>query len=680
MEAKKLDSREYLRILHQVMCGIAGAYSLRGDKTFPAGYLKEMASLVRHRGPDDEGFLCGNWLTGELCSYSGDDSSEYIKKHYTMLSNEQKVSIGLGFRRLAILDTSERGHQPMSLPDTGLHIVFNGEIYNYLELRDELRALGYTFQSGSDTEVLLKCYQHWGKDCVSRFNGIWSFAIWDDRRKQLFCSRDRFGVKPFYYTEINGLLFFGSEIKQLLPYIDRNRLNRRMIWRGMKINAMHVYRDETYYDQIKSLTPGTNLIASSGNIQLERYYQLDPCQFESSTLTFPEAVERYQELFRSAIELQSRSDVEVGSCLSGGLDSSAIVCIASGLASQRVQTFSAYFQDLPALDERKWINAVASSTGSINHLISPIAHVAWQEFENVTWYNDLPPGAGFAAQYAVTRLAASKGIKVLLDGQGSDEITGGYKHAHYRYVADLLRNGKLLKALQEEYYAGAEKSIKDKLGHLSKSLLSALLPESMLYQLEFLHYRFEPFSPEFLSQWSLKPGKEILSEISDLDAGKLSTFLYNMVYTTSLQTLLHYEDRMSMAASVESRVPFLDHRLVEFAFSLPSEYKVGQGRGKLVHREAMRGIVPPEIFNRRSKAIFGTPFHALWMRKDLRLEIDQMFTSAEFRQRGCWDLPKIHTQWSAYKKGDNHPAEMLYNVIALEVWFRLQSSRTTVHF
>lgn len=608
---------------------------------------------------------------GELSAYSGEESSQAVKAMFPRLEPEQKVNLGFGFRRLAILDLSERGHQPMSLPDAGLHIVFNGEIYNYLELRAELSDLGYAFSSGSDTEVLLRAYQHWGDACPQRFNGIWSFAIWDSRNKKLFCSRDRFGVKPFYYAEIEGILYFGSEIKQLLPFIDKYRLNHPMIRRGMKINAMHVYGDETYFEQVKALRPGMNLIVENGGKRLERYYELDPASYGSKSVSFMEAAEEYRELFRSAITLQTRSDVEVGACLSGGLDSSAIVCTASGIAPQGMQTFSAYFADIPELDERRWIDSVSRSTGSRNHMVSPTADEAWAEFDKVIWYNDLPPGAGFAAQYAVTRLAAANGIKVLLDGQGSDEITGGYKHAHYRLVADLALSGKPGQALREIMFATQGKPVSAKLTHAGKSLLSMLLSEPALYRAEFRHYRFEPFSARYLSQAGVSAHNERLAEIRNLDEGKLASFLYNMVYTTSLQSLLHYEDRMAMAASVESRVPFLDHRLVEFAFSLPSSYKVGQGRGKLVHREAMRGIVPNAIHERQGKAIFGTPFHASWMRGDLRHKVEELFASKQFRNRECWDLPKVSAQWNAYKNGDSRPAEMLYNIIALEKWLRL---------
>jgi asparagine synthase (glutamine-hydrolysing) len=669
--AKKLDLHQLPGNLRRIMCGIAGVFSLRGDKVFPAGYLKEMADAVRHRGPDDEGYLLGDWRSGELRSFSGDESSPGLRAVHPLLDSTQKATLGFGFRRLAILELSELGHQPMVLADAGLHIVFNGEIYNYLELRDELKELGYGFTTGSDTEVLLRAYQAWGARCVHKFNGIWSFAIWDASSKTLFCSRDRFGVKPFYYTVIDGLLLFGSEIKQLLPYIDRSRLNRRMIWRSMKINSMHVYGDETYFEQIKALGPGMNLVVRDGSVRLERYYELDPDTFNSSTLSFNEAAEHYRELFRSAVKLQTRSDVEVGACLSGGLDSSAIVCVASGFVPQKVRTFSAYFSAIPELDERQWISAVAEHSGSRNYLVSPSADAAWNEFEKVTWYNDLPPGAGFAAQYSVTQLAAKHGIKVLLDGQGSDELTGGYKHAHYRYVADLARKGKLLGAASEIIQASKGKPFSAKIGHTAKSLLSTLLHENALYNMEFHHYRFEPFSASFLKKHGLSADREILSEIRDLDAGKLASFLYNMIYLTSLQSLLHYEDRMAMAASVESRVPFLDHRLVEFAFSLPSAFKVGKGQGKLVHREAMREIVPPAIHARRGKAIFGTPFHARWMRNELRGKVEELLTSDVFRKRGIWNLPAVNTHWMKYKDGDDRPAEMLYNIIALEMWLRL---------
>lgn len=651
------------------MCGITGILALDKHKPIDTHLLAQMTELIRHRGPDDAGYLCVRENT--VSSYSAPDSTPEVRKRYPLLDQSVKPRLGLGFRRLAILDLSESGHQPMSDTQLGLHIVFNGEIYNYIELREELKQAGYEFHTQTDTEVILKAYHAWGADCLRRFNGIWAFAIWDSKQNSLFCSRDRFGVKPFYYCVHEGILYFGSELKQLLATQVDKCLNYPMLWRSMKINALQVYGEETFWSGIKALEAGHCLSVKDGEIILKRYHHLDPAMFETSKLSFPDAVDRYRELFERAVRWQMRSDVEVGACLSGGLDSSAIVGIASRQTGRTMQTFSAWFDGVPELDERKWIQEVVLASGSSSHLISPNAEDADNWFNEVTWFNDLPPGSPFTAQYSVMRLAQRHRIKVLLDGQGSDELTGGYRHAQYRHYADLIRSGQAGITLREIKSHLKGKKVGQRLGNLGKIFLSTFLSEPNLYQQEFKHLRFDPFNAEFQSKARSAQSTPILDRIANTGSGKLSNFLYNMIYSTSLPTLLHWEDRMSMAASIESRVPFLDHELVEFAFSLPSQYKIRGGQGKFIHRKAMQDIVPPAIFARKAKSVFGSPFTQLWLRGRLRKQVEEMLHSSEFRTRGIWNLPVIKTQWNKYLRGNDRPAQMIYNIYALETWFRL---------
>ncbi len=658
------------RYLLKIMCGISGIYCLDAETTADIRLLRKMTDLVRHRGPDDEGyFLCGDAAAGGRL-FSGEESSPEVKGLHPALVETTKASLGLGFRRLAILDLSASGHQPMSDPGLGLHLVFNGEIYNHVELREELRQAGYEFRSRSDTEVILKAWHAWGEACLQRFNGIWALALWDERQKRLHLARDRFGVKPLYFCIHDRVLYFGSEIKQLLLSPVNKSLNRAMLWRAMKINSLLVYGGETFWKNIHVLEPGNCLVAGDGQISVRAYHHLDPASFGTCPLPFGEAVERYRELFQRSVSWQMRSDVEVGACLSGGLDSSAIVCCASGHTDRALQTFSSYFAQWPQLDERRWIKAVASACGCVSHLTSPGVDDALAWFAEATWFNDLPLGSGFAAQHAVTRLAQTHGVKVLLDGQGSDELTAGYKHAQYRWLADLLRNPRRGNLASELVAYLKKHSLPQNLAGLGKTLLAAVLPESSLYAMEFHHLRFEPFNQDFTHQAQAALTEGILAQIADTGGDKLSNFLYNEIYSTSRPTLLHWEDRMSMAASIESRVPFLDHELVEFAFSLPSTYKINQASGKHIHRQAMREIVPAAIFARRDKAVFGSPFHALWLRGGMKQSVAGLFTSPEFRGRGIWNLPRIWRQWQKYLKGDNSQAEMLFNIFALESWFR----------
>ncbi len=651
------------------MCGIAGIYNLN-HAAIDVALLQEMTTKVRHRGPDDEGyFLTGGSIQG-IGSYSGAESIPEIKAKHPLLKHEAVAFLGMGFRRLSILDIQESGHQPMVDDNLKIAISFNGEIYNYVELRTELISLGYNFISHSDTEVIIKAYHAWGEDCVTRFNGMWAFALWDAKQQSLFCSRDRYGVKPFYYAISASQLFWGSEIKQLLSAPIDNSLNKAMIWRSLKINSMLVYDDDTYWQHIHSLQPGHNLSVQNGSVEIKEYYHLDIDSFESSTLSFKKAVQRYQELFLDAIALQLRSDVPVGASLSGGMDSSAIVCSAVRKLAEPMHTFSSYYDSTPALDERKWINKIVQHTGSFSHLVSPHASDAIAWWQKATYLNDMPIAAGFVSQYAVMQQAHETGIKVLLSGQGSDELSAGYRHASYRYFADLLRDVKLGK-LHKELHAYLPKNrAKESLAMLGKIGLSALLPESALYKLEFNFLRFDPFDASFTKQAKHESDEHILHHIADIKGSRLSNFLYNMMRNTSIRTLLHFEDRISMGNSVESRVPFLDHRLVDFVFTLPSNFKIKPPYTKYIHRQAMKPLIPVSIYERKDKGIFSSPFYQDWMKGDMRSYLSDILNSAEFRQRGIWNLPRIHKQWHSYLAGNNQAAEMLYQTFALELWFR----------
>jgi asparagine synthase (glutamine-hydrolysing) len=653
------------------MCGIGGIYNLNGQPV-DQDLLRQMTDLIRHRGPDDAGYCLLSTGTGKALPASGPDTIPELKGLLPSLPIPMEADLAFGFRRLSILDLSPKGHQPMALADGSAWIVFNGEIYNYLELRAELENLGCRFDTQTDTEVILSAYRQWGTSCLNRFIGMWAFALYDLKEKVLFCARDRYGIKPFYYSLERESFCFGSELKQLLAGPGNKELNYPMLWRSMKINALLAFGEETFWQNIKALRPGHFLIIKDKKLTLNCYDEWDINSFEHSRLSFKEAVEQYRAIFLDSVKLQMRSDVEVGSCLSGGMDSSAIVCAAAHLTDKPFQTFSSYYSEDKALDERQWIKLVAEQTHAVSHLVSPTPDKTLAWFEQATWHNDLPVGAGFVSQYAVMQLAQEKGVKVLLDGQGSDELTAGYNHAFYRYFADLLRQGKLMQLDQQlhQYFRG--KPVSTVLSSAPKIFLSALFREHFLYNLEFSFYRFEPFSSAFLDKVKpqLRSRLNLLSEIKSLPTSRLSNFLYNMMHSTSIQTLLHYEDRMAMAHSVESRVPFLDHRLVELAFSLPSAYKIKPPLGKYVHREAMQNIIPAAIYNRKDKAIFSTPFYSNWLQGPLAGYVTDVFNSTEFRQRGIYDLPLINRRWKAYKSGSKADGEMLFNILALETWFR----------
>ena len=342
------------------MCGIAGIFSLDPAKKIDLPLLNEMTKRVHYRGPDDEGYLAITIPKPEVRAFYGEGSSAAVKAKLQPFDAGFAAQIGFGFKRLPTLELTESGHQPMYDAALGLAIVFNGEIFNHLELRAELEKSGYSFVSHSDTEVILKAYHAWGMDCVERFIGMWGFSIWDQKRQILFLSRDRFGIKPLYYALDKGYLYWGSEVKQILAAPIEKTQNKAMIWRSMKVAAMMVYDNETYWQNIHALKPGYNMIVKDGKVRIEQYYQLDVESFERSTLSFEEAKDRYYQLFLNSLKLHMHSDVEIASSLSGGMDSSAIVCMGAPLLNYPLRTFSTYYEDDPALDERSYIEIVAA--------------------------------------------------------------------------------------------------------------------------------------------------------------------------------------------------------------------------------------------------------------------------------------------------------------------------------
>jgi asparagine synthase (glutamine-hydrolysing) len=650
------------------MCGIAGIYHLDGKPVDP-GKLKAMTDIIRHRGPDDEGYLLVNTKANKSRHYAGEDTIPELKATLPQLNQDIAANLGFGFRRLSILDLSSHGHQPMSYQKDDLWIVYNGEIYNYIELKRELISLGQVFATGTDTEVILAAYRQWGTSCLNRLNGMWSFAIWDKKNTQLFCARDRFGVKPFNYYYDGKIFVFGSEVKQLLSFLPNQDVNNKMIYRSLKMGSFLCYGNETFFNDIKVLEHSHFMIIKDGKINLKQYYDLDQKSFETSQLSFEQACEQYRSIFEDSVRLRLRSDVEVGSCLSGGLDSSAIVCTAHQQNKQSLQTFSAYFERPIEIDERKWIRIVNEYSGSKEHLISPNPADVLADLSKITWHHDTPlVGSSPVIQYYVMEAARKNGVTVILDGQGSDEITAGYNHAFYRYYADLIMRGKwhLLSNQILPYLEYQQKG--NPISKLMRILITLLMSESSLYKNEIKHNVPNVMNLDF-------KGREIFPHLKDMKHGKLSNFLYNLVMTIFLQTLLHFEDRNSMAWSIESRVPFLDYRLVEFAFSLPDEYKINGQYGKYVHRKALEKIVPRPIVERKDKVNFAAPGEGFWLKNEFRRFYDDMLHDTQFKNRGIFDVPKIRRLYNDYLNGDNRYSSLLWKIMATEIWFRVSTQQ-----
>ena len=591
------------------MCGIAGIIDSRRspDELLDNGSL--MLSVMAHRGPDHR----GTW---------------------------QSEAVFLGHNRLSILDLSSASHQPMIRGHRT--IVFNGEVYNYVELREELQQAGYAFQTSGDTEVVLTAIEHWGYDAVNRFIGMWAFALWDDATKSMFCSRDRFGIKPFHFSLRDGRLYFASEIKALKTSpLFRGGINEAQVARGLYLGWMHHW-EETYFNDIRALPASNNLEWVDGSVRIWQY--ADVATSVNPANTFEESVERFRELFIDSIRITSRRDVPMGVCLSGGLDSTSIAgVLASSTAEHEVRTFTAFYTGTGDVDERPFIRHLLDRYPTIQSSeISPTDTDVANALDTIVELMDAPmPSSSYISQYFVMGLAARSGVKVVLDGQGSDEILGGYMHSLYRVIAEHINEGSYLRAYAElqahcrRQGYGASK----RLSILGKSILAAARNEEYLYQTEFAH----------TYPWIMRQGSSSYPlHLTDMSGSRLNAFLHNLLRVTLLPTLLHTEDINSMAYSIESRVPFLDHRLVDLAFAMPTEHKVRHGETKRVLRAAMRGIVPDQILDRKDKTGFITPGHIKWLRGDLSYLLDGSWNELS----SFVDQHRVTDIVSRYRNGD----------------------------
>ncbi len=606
------------------MCGIAGFYSEKQSPEQGMRLLETMLEKIQHRGPD----------------YTG---------------KEQDGNMFLGHQRLSIIDLSPDGNQPMTRGD--IKIIFNGEIYNYKEIREELIRAGHVFKTGSDTEVILAAFQQWGDACTERFVGMWAFAIWEPKKQRLFCSRDRFGIKPFYYIFNNGEFYFASEYRPLkhTPGFD-NALNLASISRGLQLGWM-TYKDETYFEKINELQGAHQLVLEKGKIEIKRYWDVDFSK--QATGTFAQKKEHFSELFKDSIQLHLRSDVPVAAMLSGGIDSSSIVSETSTLyPEQKLKTYSVFYEGEFGVDERPFIKKVIDKypKNLDPTYFTPSAKELPEHFHRSLFHLDAPSaGSSYISQYFLMKLIHEQGIKVVLSGQGADDYLGGYMHSFYRHFADMLRQAKFAKATSELFQHKKNQgfSFGKTANMAAKSLFSGMVNENKLYNTEYKKYF------PFLSLRN--PDHDLI-----LDAkgnNKFNAFHYQLMFASSLPSLLMHEDRNSMAFSIESRVPFLDHRLVEYGFSLNNSDKIHHASTKHILREALRPVLPQEIADRRDKKGFVTPGEVAWLRGPLRFLLEDKKDGLEMI-----DQRKAEVLIDSFKKGNNANANLVWRLVVLNYW------------
>jgi asparagine synthase (glutamine-hydrolysing) len=620
------------------MCGIFGS----------VGYTPDQARIdvVAHRGPDGRG-----WQVFE--SASG--------------------PVALGHRRLAIIDMTEAGLQPMFDATQRYSLVFNGEIYNYIELREELRAEGCVFTSASDSEVLLVALIKWGPATLKRLRGMFAFLFWDSRDQKLFAARDRFGIKPLYLTESSGGVAFASEIKQLLdlPGVER-RMNIPRA-HDFLASGMTDHTSETLFIGVVQVRGGECVtVDASGSrpvVTVRRWYTNTVSDLR---LTEREAVERFRELLVDAVRIHLRADVTVGSCLSGGLDSSSIVCLMSqklgGTAA--INTVSACYAE-KSVDEKPYMDQVVAASHSRPHFVYPRADDVFTKASEITWHQDEPFGStSIIAQWCVFEAARRAGVKVMLDGQGADEQLAGYHPAFRYYTAGLARRGQLVQLArtigERRQWHGTP--VGSQLAHL----LVALLPPNASPWLRGRHRAF--MEHDWLGTDLLRehgnPAGALASASRSMalpPVTDLRSLCMTLTYASNLQMLLHWEDRNSMAHAVEARVPFLDHPLVEFSLALGNDHKIVGGDTKRVLRQAMAGVLPESVRQRRDKLGFATP-EQIWFRGPLRETVQAGIEATLRRYPDLFNAEGVRTLADDMLSGRRNLDFTLWRIISLGIW------------
>jgi len=627
------------------VCGITAIYNKSGLTT---EYLSKANAIIAHRGPDDEGYLL--WRPpDQLQVFSGCDtavSTQDLFNYAGLPPDRRDWLIGLGHRRLSIIDLSPNGHQPMVLSLQGLTVTFNGEIYNYIEIREELVTLGHQFHTSSDTEVILHAWAQWGQQALHKFNGMFAFVLLDTHKQKLYAVRDRFGVKPLYYSNPKGYLAFASEVKQLreLPGYQF-KLNEQIAYDYLRYGLVdHVA--ETFEHEIYQLKPGhvIELDLASGQWCEKLWYALTPKSWKGSE---HEACEQFHELLKDSVRLRMRSDVPVGSALSGGLDSSTIVCLMKkvlaeqGFSAHTIQTITSCSDD-KKYDEWEFAEAVIKKVQAEPHKTFPSFEKLQQDFDRLLWHMDYPFGSTSQfSQWCVFEEAKILGLTVMIDGQGADEQLAGYGGNDMSFYAGLLGKGKLKRLWQEST------GYKTRNGNWPYGFLLGALQIQLPMLAPLFPQHYQPLKQaDSMPAWIKSAGYST----SNFTARSLQQNLLRQVQVLPLPSLLRYEDRNSMAFSVESRVPFMDYRLIEFTLGLPEELIYREGERKHILRKTFRGVVPDKILDRRDKMGFVSA-EERWLKQEGRNWFQEQMAQAGKAAHAFIETGNAHTLLDTMQAG-----------------------------
>lgn len=639
-----------------------------------------------------------NTRTGAARPCGGPDTDRRLSLPMITDQSPTAYQLVLGHRRLAIIDLSPAGHQPMASTDGTCWLVYNGEIYNYIELREELLQRGHSFSSDSDTEVILAAYRQWGPDCVRRFVGMFAVALWDAIRRQLFCARGHFGIKPFYYHYDGRQFRFASEIKALLadPALPRH-VNERMAFDYLADGKLD-HTADTFFAGIQQLRPAQYLLLKLNDIEEHPPAQLTPRGYWDiqpdrchPDWEDDQYARRLDHLLEDSVRLQLRADVPIGTCLSGGLDSSTIVCLTNRLLrnrgvnptqiGERQKTFSACFEDR-RFDERPYIEEVLRATGADGNPVFPDGQRLPEEIRRIVHHQDEPfASTSIYAQWNVFRRVAECGVKVMLDGQGGDEMLAGYPVYYPYYHLDLLARGRLGQFWREwrQYRAYHPHALGQPLRALFGIGTAAWLAEPKRRTKKLLDQTRTHLFP-----WLLPDLVDAYFAPEDWENRRFPDLLRERMYrelSDGLPSLLHYEDRNSMAFSVEARVPFLDHRLAEFCFALPSEQMIRHGLTKYVLRRAVADVLPAKVAGRTDKMGFVTP-EIIWFQQTLADFTAETVASAPAAARAFFNLAEVNRMIAAAKQpnASKTTVNTLWRVLNFCLWwevFDLQGTSQT---
>ena len=657
------------------MCGFVAVVTEQGGKV-PGTVVAKMTDMLTHRGPDGFGYAHINPETGCCWTWTTDFP---ITRDFS--------GIVFGHRRLSILDLSPAAHQPFVSDDGSLVLAYNGEIYSFVELRRELEQLGTRFRSQSDTEVLLYCYRQWGVETFRRFNGMWAFVLWDARARTLIASRDRLGVKPLYYTFVNGTWIFASEIKALLTYPGA--------WQGFaEQNCLHflvrgfVYdAGPTLFRNIHAVAPGHYMQLSERGLSSHQYWcvSTDAGRHWSEH----EAVAEFRRLLANAVVLRTRSDVPIGTMLSGGLDSSAITGLlychqhtrnsagtigAEGLRSFH-QTFSACWP-LWDSNEEKEIDLLCNTWSLRSHKAYPTEQTLFDILQPVVFALDEPFESPIAlVQYLLMQEARRHDVKVVLNGHGSDELLAGYAGSVVPgFLAQLLRSGRLMRYWREAqaFAPTGEWSTHNVLLEMLRSIIPASLQPMIEEGLRARVQHDTALFPEAgTAIRHIRMSRDVTVHLRGSRLSWLTATLWSFLTVKILPMWLRMEDRISMAHGVESRLPFTDYRLVEFVLTLPDDLKLKQGYTKYILRQAVQDILPQEIVRRWQKTRFSCPYDQ-WLRGSWRPLIEDLFLTGQFQLDAFLCVPEFRRRLRAYL--DHQPyglrPQMLWRLLNTEIWMR----------